>query len=302
MAQSQNNVAQLLNDIEVVRPSTLAQALRLLRMAHEAGEPLRPMAGCTDVLVEAHFGKAMAPRFIDLTGMQAELGGLAWDPRGLWLGSLCTYAQALADPRFVRELPALAKASSLVGATQIQARGTYAGNIENGSPAADAVPALMALDAHVRLRSVDGERSVPLAAYYAGYRKTVRKDDEIIVGIGIPESAIARPGQWFRKVGTRAYQAITKVGLAGVFEWRDGKLHDPRVVAVAMAATILRCPHLEAALAGRTLAELDPAELRAAQAEDLKPISDVRSTDRYRAEIFARLVAEALRTTAEAST
>jgi CO/xanthine dehydrogenase FAD-binding subunit len=290
----------LLNDIAVLRPTTVTEALAALRDATAAGESLRMLAGCTDVLVDAHFGKKMPQRFLDLTALGDDLGGLQWNERGLWLGALCTYAQALADPRFVAELPALAKASSLVGATQIQSRGTFAGNVENGSPAADAVPALMALDAVVWLKSTEGSRAVPLAQYYTGYRQTQRRPDEMIAGIGMPHSAIARSGHWFRKVGTRSYQAITKVGLAGVFEWQDGRLHDPRVIAVSMAASITRCPHLEAALAGKTLAELDPQALREAQAQDLKPIDDVRSNGGYRAEVFARLLTEALRTTHEA--
>ena len=287
----------LLQDIQVLRPSTLHEALLAVRAAALAGEILRPMAGCTDVLVDAHFGKALPPRFLDLMGLQSELGGLEWNERGLWLGALCTYSQALADPRFRKELPALAKAASLVGATQIQMRGTFAGNVENGSPAADAVPALMALDAGVWLRSADGPRAVPLSTYYKGYRQTERRPDELIAGIGIPRSAMDRKGHWFRKVGTRSYQAITKVGLAGLFDWQDGRLHDARVVAVSMAATITRCPNLEAALNGKSLAELQDAVLRAAQAVDLKPIDDVRSNADYRAEVFARMLAEALRTT-----
>lgn len=291
----------LLNDIAVLRPTTLTEALHALRDATAAGQSLRMLAGCTDVLVDAHFGKQMPQRFLDLTGLAQDLGGLEWNERGLWLGALCTYSQALADPRFVAELPALAKASSLVGATQIQTRGTFAGNVENGSPAADAVPALMALDAVVWLKSAEGSRAVPLAEYYTGYRQTQRRPDEMIAGLGIPHSAIQRPGQWFRKVGTRSYQAITKVGLAGVFEWQGGRLHDPRVVAVSMSASIQRCPHLEAALAGKAFAELDPQALRQAQARDLKPIDDVRSNGTYRAEVFARLLTEALRTTRDVS-
>ena len=87
----------VLHDLEVQRPETVAQALRVLRMGHEEGEPWRPMAGCTDVLVEAHFGKPMAPRWLDVTGLRADLGGHAWRSDGLWLSALTTYTEALDD-------------------------------------------------------------------------------------------------------------------------------------------------------------------------------------------------------------
>jgi CO/xanthine dehydrogenase FAD-binding subunit len=290
----------VLHDLEVQRPETVAQALRVLRMGQEEGQPWRPMAGCTDVLVEAHFGKPMAPRWLDVTGLRADLGGHAWRSDGLWLSALTTYTEALDDPEVRRRAPMLAHAASLVGATQIQTRGTFVGNVENGSPAADAVPALLALDAVVVLGDADGQRRVPLAEYYTGYRRTQRRPDELVLGLEVPTSALDRAGAWYRKVGTRAYQAITKVGLAAVFEWRGGRLHDPRVVAVAMAPSIVRCRHLEAELAGKTAAELDPVRLRAAQARDLQPIDDIRSNSRYRAEVFARLLAQGLRETAEA--
>jgi CO/xanthine dehydrogenase FAD-binding subunit len=285
-----------LQDARVLRPATLDDALAL--MAGSDGTPPLPIAGCTDVLVDAHFGKPIAPVFLDLWPLRKVLGGVHWDGHGVRLGALCTYADALADERLHAAAPMLIAASRLVGAAQIQARGTFAGNIENGSPAADAVPALMALDAEVVLQSVRGERKVPLERYYADYRKTVRAPDELITGITLPPSALHAPGQWFRKVGTRAWQAITKVGLAGRFTWRDGLLHDVRVVAVAMAPTITRCWKLEGVLAGKAADDLDDATLRRAQTQDVKPIADIRSNARYRAEVFARLLKEALRATA----
>lgn len=287
----------LLRDIDVVRPRSLDEALRALDRAAREEAPLRPMAGCTDVLVEAHFGKPLPHRYLDVWTLRRTLGGLKWTEAGLEIGALCTYAEALEDPAFVQQLPTLAHAASLVGATQIQARGTFVGNVENASPAADAAPVLVALDAEVRLQSLAGVRQVPLAQYFLGYRKTARRPDELITALLVPAHSLNRRGAWFRKVGTRAYQAITKVGLTGVFGWESGALTDVRVVAVSMAATPQRCTHVEQYLTGRSLAAVDPQQLRAAQALDLQPIDDVRSTAEYRAEVFARLIEQALRET-----
>lgn len=289
--------ATLLRDVEVVRPRTLEEAFKALDRAVRDGQPLRPMAGCTDVLVDAHFGKALPERYLDVWALRKDLSGLRWTSQGLEIGATCTYAQTLADPRFVRELPALAKAASQVGATQIQARGTYAGNVENASPAADAAPVLLALGAHVRLQSLAGTRTVPLDAYWPAYRQTVRRPDELMTALLVPAAALGAPGQWFRKVGTRAYQAITKVGLAAVHSWQGGTLGETRVVAISMAGTPKRCENVENYLRGKTATGITGDGLRRAQALDLQPIDDVRSTAGYRTEVFARLVEQSLRET-----
>src|SRR2546430_6301585 len=101
----------------------------------------------------------------------------------------------------------LAAAAREVGGVQIQNRGTVGGNIANASPAGDTLPVLAAADAVVVLQNAAGVRRVPFGSFYTGYRTSVRRDDELIVSI---EIAPLRGRQWFRKVGTRAAQAISK--------------------------------------------------------------------------------------------
>ena len=114
----------------------------------------------------------------------------------------------------------LAAAAREIGAVQIQNRGTLGGNIANGSPAGDTLPVLAAADALVELRSLDGTRTVPFTEFYTGYRASVRRPDELITAVEMPRVDGA---QWFRKVGTRAAQSISKVVMAGVRA--DGAAH-----------------------------------------------------------------------------
>ena len=107
----------------------------------------------------------------------------------------------------------LVAAAREVGGVQIQNRGTIGGNIANASPAGDTLPVLAAADAVLVLRSVDGERRVPFTGFYTGYRTSVRRPDELVVAV---EIAPIEGAQWFRKVGTRAAQAISKVVMAAV--------------------------------------------------------------------------------------
>jgi CO/xanthine dehydrogenase FAD-binding subunit len=262
--------------LEVVRPLSLKQALQLMRDGLRAEQPLTPLAGGTDLYVTLNAGQAAATRYIDLSGLE-KLRRIDGDgKRRLILGGGVTYSQCIRARAVQRKLPILVAAARQIGGVQIQNRGTLAGNIENGSPAADAVPVLMAAGADVILRDVDGERRVPLAHYYLGYRRTVRRPDELIVRL---ELAIPDGAQHFRKVGTRAAQAISKVVMAAVGD---------NVAFGSVAPVIVRAQQLEAYLAsgGRDVAEAQ----RLALAE-IKPIDDVRSSAAYRRRVTANLVA-----------
>lgn len=289
--------------LEASRPTDLGAALALL--GHDDGGPRwRPLAGGTDLLVELQHGRGDARRFLDLSGLRDELGGLRWLPDGgLEIGALCTYLELQRDARAQAELPALCAMARLVGAAQIQARGTLAGNVENGSPAADVAPVLLALDARVRLQSAArGVREVALDAYYQGYRQTVRAADELITALIVPPQPFGPQAQWTRKVGTRAWQAITKVGVAARIGWQDGAIVDARLVAISMAATPCRVAAVEAALIGLRGDEADlDARIAAAAGAALRPLDDVRSTAAYRGTVFARLVAQAVRETGAAA-
>jgi CO/xanthine dehydrogenase FAD-binding subunit len=265
------------------QPATLPEALDIL-----AGEPgVVPMAGATDLLV--HWPSRTAAHdthYLDLSGL-AELRGVRWTDRELQLGALTTYWDVIADQQAGRELPLLVQAARLVGAMQIQARGTWAGNIVNASPAADGVPVLMAYDARVVLQSVRGREDVPLAEFYRGYKQLRKTEDQLVVAIRLPRRSYTV--QQFHKVGSRRAQAIAKVGVA-LTRSSEGW----RVVAASMAPTIRRCPALERLLeTGGDLRE--PEALHAAIASDTSPIDDIRSSAEYRRRVMARVLFSALR-------
>jgi CO/xanthine dehydrogenase FAD-binding subunit len=160
---------------------------------------------------------------------------------------------------------------------QIQNRGTLGGNIANGSPAADGVPVLSAVDATVVLRSLDGERRIPINSFYTGYRATVMRPDELIVAIEIPH---VEGKQWFRKVGTRAAQAISKIVMAAV------RAPSPKIALGSVAPTVVRARMTEQALAEGALLE-DAAEILG---KEIVPIDDVRSTADYRRRVSVNLL------------
>lgn len=268
-----------LSSLRLFTPRSLKDALRLLR--EEA--PLQPLAGCTDVYVALEFGQARATRYLDLWGLDG-LRGIARERDTLVLGALTTYRELRESKLVARHLPMLAAAAAEVGGPQVQNRGTLGGNIANASPAGDTLPVLAAAEAVVVLKSLDGTRRVPFTSFFTGYRQTAMRPDELIVAVEVPR-VMGR--QWFRKVGTRAAQAISKVVMAGV-RGQGRQAAAPRLALGSVAPTVVRLPRTEAALhAG---ASLD--EARRLLTEEIAPIDDLRSTAGYRRAVAANLLAQ----------
>jgi len=263
----------------LLQPKSLADALKMLR-----GEgPLTPLAGCTDLYVSLNFGTLEDTRFLNLWGLDA-LRTIDVRRDVLTIGALATHTDLIRSQHVRRRLPMLAAAAREVGGVQIQNRGTIGGNVANASPAGDTLPVLAAADAVVVLQSVDGARRVPFNDFYTGYRQTVRRVDELIVAFEIPPV----PGrQWFRKVGTRAAQAISKIVMAGVApKGRQTKIA-PRLAFGSVAPTVIRARRTEAALARGESIEAAQRILLG----ELVPIDDIRSTAVYRRQVAANLLA-----------
>ncbi len=261
----------------LLQPKSLTDALKMLR---DEG-PLVPMAGCTDIYVSLNFGTLKDTRFLNLWG----LGGLkAIAVRGdvLSIGALATHTDLIRSPLVRRRIPMLAAAAREVGGVQIQNRGTLGGNVANASPAGDTLPVLAAADAIVVLRSAAETRRVPFTAFYTGYRQSVRRPDELIVGFEIP---VIHGRQWFRKVGTRAAQAISKVVIAGVAP--VGRTGSVRIALGSVAPTVVRAMRTEAVLAGGASIE----DAQRTLLEEIAPIDDIRSTSEYRRRVASNLLA-----------
>jgi CO/xanthine dehydrogenase FAD-binding subunit len=261
-----------ISTLDVRRATSVRDALEMLR-----DDERTPIAGATDLFVALNFGTLAARRFLDIWRVD-ELRRIAVNADALVIGGLVTYTDLIRSPIIAARLPMLAEASRLVGGPQIQNRGTIGGNIANASPAGDTLPILAAVDAIVVLRSAAAERRIPFNDFYTGYRESVRRADELIVAVEIPA---VRGRQWFRKVGTRAAQAISKVVIAGV---RDGG--SIRLALGSVAPTVVRARRAEAALANG--ASID--EAIDVLGDDITPIDDVRSTADYRRLVSANLV------------
>jgi CO/xanthine dehydrogenase FAD-binding subunit len=264
------------SSLAMLEPGSLKDALRMLR-----DEPLTPLAGATDLYVALNAGTLESNRFLNLWGLEP-LRRIAMVDGVLSIGALASYSAMIQSRLVRRHLPMLVAAAREIGGMQIQNRGTLGGNVANGSPAGDTLPILAVAEALVVLRSHDQVRRVPFTEFYTGYRRTVRRPDELIVALEIPPLEGA---QWFRKVGTRAAQAISKVVMAAVRAPR------PRIALGSVAPTVIRLRRTEAVLANADIPETGRLDAAAGTlGEDIHPIDDLRSTAEYRRNVAANLL------------
>jgi CO/xanthine dehydrogenase FAD-binding subunit len=276
---------------ELRTPINLTAALDLL-----GSEPgvWRAFAGGTDLMVLLEAGKLEHRRYVNIWGLP-ELGGITAADQRVSIGALTTYAEVQANSLLRSEFPMLCQAARETGSVAIQNRGTLGGNIVNASPAADSGPALLAYDAEIELVSSAGSRIVPYKNFHSGYKRMDLRPGELVRAIHLPRTPAGSGWQdYYRKVGTRKAQAISKVCFAQRTRTVEGRIADIRIALGSVAPMVIRCRQTEAFLTGRIL---DPETVAAACSllpAEITPIDDIRSTAVYRRQVALNLLEDAL--------
>jgi CO/xanthine dehydrogenase FAD-binding subunit len=273
-----------LRDYHLVISNSLQSTLAMLAN----GEGWRPIAGGTDLMVLLNAGALSFRRLISLRKLD-ELREITVHETNVTVGAAVTYTEIQRHPVLQSEFPLLCQAASWTGSVANQNQGTLGGNIVNASPAADSLPPLLVHDAHVRLVSRTGSRSVPYRDFHLGYKILAMRPDELLYSIELPR----RTESWRyhgRKVGTRRAQAISKVCFAAAASIAGGRIRDVRLAFASVAPVPLRCVATERAIvqlsgnAGQILAS------------EIAPIDDIRSTAAYRSRVAQNLLEEFLET------
>jgi CO/xanthine dehydrogenase FAD-binding subunit len=274
---------------ELTSATHLQEALGVL--ANELGV-WRPFAGGTDLMVLLEAGKLPHKNYLNIWNLP-ELRGIEVTASHVTLGALTTYTEVQQEKILQQEFPVLCQAASETGGLAIQNRGTLGGNIVNASPAADSPPALLAYDAELELVSLNGARWVPYYGFHTGYKQMIIQPDELLTRVRLPRRA-EKVQHYYRKVGTRKAQAISKVCFAGTAHLRDETIQDLRVALGSIAPVPLRCVKTEDALRGNKLNQTTIARARAALADEIVPIDDIRSTSNYRHQVSLNLLEDFL--------
>jgi CO/xanthine dehydrogenase FAD-binding subunit len=268
------------------RPTSVTEALDTYARHPDA----IPLAGGTDVMVSWNAGQLNDRGFLDLSRLTA-WSSIRATSGGLTIGALVDHTRVHTHAVVRREFPLLAEACRTVGGIQIQNRGTLGGNIANASPAGDTFPALAVYGAEVRLASKGGRRTLPVLDVFEGVKRTALAPSELIRAVALPFTASTPTRQLFRKVGTRAAQAISKTVAAGLL-WThpDGRVRDLRFALGSMAPTVRRLRTVEASVRGRRLTARVVDEACERLGEDVSPIDDLRSTREYRMDVSRNIL------------
>ena len=264
------------------RPTTLDALFAILAEHPDA----KIVAGGTDVVVEINqmdrrFGHVVAIDAIDA------LRGLEDEDDALVIGA--GEPLAFVEETLHGQLPMFDELFPLFSSRLIRNRATFGGNLVNASPIGDGPPALLALDAALVLASAEGERTVPLADFFTGYRATVLRPGEIVKAVRVPKPLPDL--QRFYKVSKRIMDDISTVA-AGFGIWLDGAgvVTKARLAYGGVAATPVRATDAEAALVGKPLSEVTLAEAARQASSAFAPITDHRGSARYRKAMIGKLL------------
>lgn len=274
---------------DLISPASLSEALDVLAQNDGAW---KPFAGGTDLMVLLEAGKLPHKNYVNIWSLP-ELRGIEVDDNQVTLGALTTYTEVQANEVLRKEFPMLCQAASETGGLAIQNRGTLGGNIVNASPAADSPPALLVYDAELELISKEGARRIPYSGFHLGYKQMDIRPHELLRAIRLPRSPQART-HYYRKVGTRKAQAISKVCFAATASMDGDRIDNVRVALGSVAPIPMRCTQTENALVGKAI---NAETINAAQAtltKDISPIDDLRSTRDYRLRVSLNLLADFL--------
>ncbi len=247
---------------DLVAARDLPHALGLLSDGH------RPIAGGTDVMVLFESGKLAHKKWMSIRAIP-DLRFIDVTPDHVTLGPLTTYTDIRRSEILAAEFPLMIEAAAQTGGIATQNRGTIGGNIVNASPAADTLPALLVYDAEVELTSPRASRWLPYTQFHKGYKLMDLADDELLTAIRLPR----RFDGWkhfYRKVGTRRAQAISKVCFAGIRRGEE--------IRVALGSVA-------------------PIPLLLENLDSIKPIDDIRSTARYRLQVAKNILEQFLHET-----
>ena len=282
-----------LPDFEYFAPKDVSEACRLLQ---EHDGRAKVMAGGTDLLVHMKH-RTVIPRYVIGLKHLPDLGYVQYsEDRGLRIGSLATHQSVAESPLIKERFGALGAACSKVGTPQIRSMGTVGGNLCNGSPSSDSAPPLIALNAAVKLQGLEGERVIPLEAFFVGPGETALRAGEILTEIQVPSPPL-RTKLAYVKLPARTAVDMAAVS-AAVFVTLDSKneiCHDIRIVLGAVAPTPLRARRAEKVLKGKKIEDPLIQETARLASEEAQPISDIRSSADYRKEMVKVLTKQAIR-------
>ncbi len=279
-------------EFQALKADNLDQALDIL---DEKKKQVKMIAGGTDMLVGIHNESEELKGIeylLDISSIN-DLNLIEDKKDYMKLGALCTHNKIIESDLVNDKFPLLKKAAGVIGSTQIRNRGTVGGNINNASPAADLVTALIALDAKVVLKSKDEKRELPLSQYITGPYRTDLKENEIMTEVKVPYIQ----GEYYdnyQKVKRRQAVAIARINLAVITKIEDDKLKDIKIAFGSATPTAIRFRNIEKYLEGKDIRELNLEDIADKTGQAMVDITGTRWSTPYKKPVVGNLLKRAL--------
>lgn len=257
--------------MKIFRANNVAEAIEL-QQKHNG----HYLAGGTDIMVGINSERFQPECLIDISRCK-ELYGIVGEKAVVKIGAYTTFTELEKSDIVQGLFPALAKAAASVGGPQIRNRGTIGGNICNASPAADTVPALVALNAVAVVVGNKGQRQLPVEQLLVAPRKNCLAEDEIVKELILPKTSSVSD---FMKVGKRNALAISSVNMAIAIVKKEGTIQDIRIAVGSAAPTVCNCRKAAACLKEGGVSAIGTAQK--ILMEEISPIDDRWATAEYR--------------------
>lgn len=277
------NTRILKAEFEFVVPNTLQEALRKI---DQHGPEAKVIAGGTDLLVQMKLD-TVSPHFLIHIMKLSEMNFIKKEKEWLRIGAATTWRDWLVFCARERQYTALYEAACSLGKVQVRNMGTVGGNLCTASPAADSAPPLLVFQSRVKLASVEGERILPLEDFFKGVNETAMAANELMTEIQIPAMQEGE-GSAFKKT-TRVSADISKVSCAVAVKRKGDFCTSCRIAMGAVASVPMRIKRIEDIIKRK---KVDPSLVERwgrKVAEEIKPITDIRSTSDYRKQVAAVL-------------
>lgn len=280
---------------EYLDPKTMEEA-SLLLSKHKATAKI--IAGGTDLLVQLKQGEGLPRYIINMKGIPNHDFITCDEKEGLRIGALATIHSLEVSPVIRQKFSILAQAANQLGTSPVRNCATIGGNLCNAAPSAETAPALLVLEARVKIVSADGERTVPIEDFFTGPGQTVLHPHEILSEIQIP-NPLPRSGGVYLAQTVRKALDLAIVGVAVVTTLDGDILKDVKIALGAVAPTPIRARRAEAVIRGQRLSDALPDEAGLAASEEASPIDDIRGSAEYRRKVIRVLVGRAIKQAAE---
>lgn len=282
--------------VKYARAESVEEAVSLLQ---EGGDGARPLAGGTDVIVQARERTRDIDLFVDIKHIPEVVSLEYSDDAGLTIGAATPCYQIYGDDTIAEKYPVLVDSTSLIGGTAIQGRASLGGNLCNSSPAADGIPSLIVLESQVEIAGPNGRRTVAVEDFCTGPGQNVLGDGEFVVKLHFPAPAESSGARFLRFIPRNEMDIAVANAASAVRLDGDGNVTWARVSIGAVAPIPLLVDGAAEAIVGQPLSEETIAAAAAASSAAANPITDMRGSIRQRVHLAGVLTERTIRQAAE---